>query len=97
MDRSPDTHEEFAELLRLEIARLERLERNSRHKDGFVFPAQAYEIIEDLGKIEAALCVLKSFWHKENDHYRKASMHLSKLMWDLRKQAQQVALDANNC
>lgn len=97
MDKTPETHAEFVELLRLDLARRERIERNRQHLDGFVFPATAYEILEDLGKIKAAIAAMDTLWHKENHDYRKASMHLSKLSWDLRKQAQQVALDENNC
>lgn len=97
MEKLPETHSEFAELLRLELSIREAKERNNRRKDDYSLPDKAYETIEDLGKIEAAMAVLKTFWHRDNEDYRKASMHLSKLSWDLRKQAQQVALDGNNC
>lgn len=61
-----------------------------RHKDGYKMPASVYELVEDSGIIAAARAVLDKLWHKDNDDYRKASMHLTKLDWDLRKKLREL-------
>lgn len=61
-----------------------------RRKDGYRMPSNVWEIIEDSGVIVSARAVLDKMWHKENDDYRKAMMHLTKLEWDLRKKLREL-------
>lgn len=86
MDPNPD------EDLRLTLAVIEarlilldREEAHQRRKAGSKLPEGVYEALEDIGRLEGALDSLKRCWHKDDDNYRKGMMHLSRLMWDLRK------------
>lgn len=73
-----------SDLLRCEVARSDHLERNRRRVRCKV-PVGAYELLEDIGILEAARCGLMRLWHKDEPEFRKMLMHLSKLQWDLRE------------
>jgi hypothetical protein len=84
-----DTPEESAHgLLGLAITELHLRQRDRRRADGYEIPSRVYETLQDLARIEATLDVMRGIWNKDNDDYRKSSMHLSKLAWDLKKQLQ---------
>lgn len=85
MDKPEDSPELYLSIIRAEIDRLGAKERNSKHKDGFRLPSHVYEILTDLGALDSLLAGMKTLWHRDSEDYRKASMHLSKLAWDLRK------------
>jgi len=78
------------EALRLEVRRLELQAERRKVRDGFKLPAGVYELIQDHAIIDAAMNAMRRVWHKDCDEYRKASMHLSKLEWDLRKRLQDL-------
>jgi len=78
------------EALRLEVRRLELLQSRKSVRDGFKLPSGVYELIQDHAIIETTLKAMARIWHKDSEDYRKASMHLSKLEWDLRKQLQDL-------
>lgn len=62
----------------------EALDVRRRRKDNFKLPSCVYETLEDIGRLDGALAMLDTMWNKDED-YRKASMHLSRLAWELRK------------
>lgn len=76
--------------LRLEVRRLELLAERRKARDGFKLPAGVYELIQDHAIIETTMRAMGRIWHKDGEDYRKASMHLSKLEWDLRKRLQDL-------
>ncbi len=73
-----------SDLLRCEVSRLEHLERNRRRVRCRV-PVGAYELLEDIGILEAARHGLGRLWHKDEPEYRKCMMELTRLQWELRK------------
>lgn len=82
--------DQWSEDLRKEVERLRLLSERRRLKDNYRLPSGIYEIVQDHALIEAALKVMGRIWNKENDDYRKAAMHLTKLEWDLRKRLQDL-------
>lgn len=77
------------ELLRLACRELALKTRDKRRADGYKIPSCVYETLEDIGRIDGAIAALGAVWHKENEDYRKAMMHLTHLRWDLRKKLQE--------
>lgn len=74
-----------SDLLIAEIKRLEFADQRRRRADGYRIPSGIYELLEDIGILEAARCGLMRLWHKDEPEFRKMLMHLSKLQWDLRE------------
>lgn len=79
-----DASNEFRQ--RLRYAELQQVRR--RVKDGWKLPSGVYELVQDHARIEDARRILDAVWHRDEDEYRKAMMHLTKLEWDLRKRLQ---------
>lgn len=75
----------YLAILQAELALYDRKEAHQRRKAGSKLPDGVYEALEDIGRLEGALDSLKRVWHRDDENYRKGMMHLSRLMWDLRK------------
>ncbi len=75
--------------LQNEIERLRLADNARRKRGGDRLPDGAWEVIADAQIIECAMDALKRLWHKDDD-YRKASMHLSRMAWSLRKKCQEL-------
>lgn len=74
-----------SELLSLEVRRLELLESHRRKADGYRLPSGIYEMLEDVGILEAVRVSMQRLWHKDLPAYRKAMLEVTKLQWDLRE------------
>ena len=75
---------DIGEHLRLSVRQMELQERRLRRKDNYRLPSNVYETLEDLGKLEACIDSVRRLWNKDDDHFRKALLHLSQLSWNLR-------------
>ncbi len=73
------------EVFKNELERLRLAERTRRKRGGERLPAGAWECIGDSEIIQSAMDVLRRLWHKDDDNYRKATMHLSRLQWAIRE------------
>lgn len=85
MDHS-DNPKLYLSILQAELALIDKRAAQKRRKNrGHTRTDAECNALEDIGRLEGAIDSLNRLWNTNDDRIRKATLFLSAVAWDLRK------------